>query len=120
VDREKILAWNPDFIFVDAGSRSVLDPDFEKKGDFYRMLGAARSGKTYALLPYNYYNTNIELALINAYFIAGTLYPERFKDLDQADQSARILAAFLGVRPRDPLPACHKLVFPETGQVRWE
>ena len=120
VDREQILVWNPEFVFVDAGSRSVLDRDFEKNRAFYRLLGAARSGKTFSLLPYNYYNTNIELALINAYFVGKTLYPAGFEDLIVKEKAGEILETFLGARHAEKMPACRRLFFPETGPVKWE
>jgi iron complex transport system substrate-binding protein len=120
VDREQILVWNPDFIFVDAGSRLILDRDFEKNREFYRLLRAAKSGRTFSLLPYNYYNTNIELALINAYFVGKSLYPDRFKDVDMREKAGRITETFLGVRPDREIPACRRLRFPQTGPVEWK
>ena len=119
VDKEQILVWNPDFIFVDAGSRPVLDRDFEKNRDFYRLLKAAKSGRTLSLLPYNYYNTNIELALLNAYFVGKSLYPDRFKDISLEDKAGEIMETFLGIRPDREIPAYRKLRFPVTGPVGW-
>jgi len=119
VDKEKILAWNPDFIFVDAGSRLILDRDFDKSRGFYRLLKAARSGRVFSLLPYNYYNTNIELALLNAYFIGKTLFPDRFKDVDIEAKSREIMTAFLGVSPKRAIPAYRPLRFPDSGPIQW-
>jgi len=119
VDKEQILVWNPDYIFVDAGSRLILDQDFEKNRDFYRLLKAARSARTFSLLPYNYYNTNMELALLNAYFIGKSLYPDRFKDIRMQDKASEIMATFLGIRPDGEIPAYRALRFPETGPVEW-
>ncbi len=120
VDREQILVWNPEFVFVDAGSRAVLDRDFEKNRGFYRLLKAAGSGRTFSLLPYNYYNTNIELALINAYFVGKSLYPEAFEDVSLEEKAGEILETFLGARPAEKIPACRRLVFPQTGPVKWK
>ena len=119
VDKEQILVWNPDFIFVDSGSRLILDRDFEKNRDFYRLLKAAGSGRTLSLLPYNYYNTNIELALLNAYFIGNSLYPERFTDVAMEDKAGEIMKTFLGIRVDRKIPAYRTLRFPETGPVEW-
>jgi iron complex transport system substrate-binding protein len=120
VDREQLLVWDPDFVFVDAGSRLVLERDFEKNRKFYRLLGAAGAGRTFSLLPYNYYNTNMELALINAWFIGKTLYPDRFADVDLENKAAEIMETFLGIRPDGELPAGRRLRFPETGPVTWK
>ncbi|MBN1774269.1 MAG: iron ABC transporter substrate-binding protein [Deltaproteobacteria bacterium] len=119
VDREKILAWNPDFLFIDASSRLIVDEDLEHNRDFYRLLDASRAGRAYSLLPYNAYNTNVELALINAYFIGKTLYPGRFGDVEIAEKARDIIETFLGFRPAGELPACRPLRFPETGPVEW-
>ena len=119
VDKEQILVWNPDFLFVDIASRSVLDPDFDNNRDFYRLLGASKSGKVLTLLPYNYYNTNIELALLNAYFVGKSLYPKRFDDVSIADKAVEIMGMFLGVRSVPELPAYRPLRFPETGPAQW-
>ncbi|MBS3734907.1 MAG: iron ABC transporter substrate-binding protein [Phycisphaerae bacterium] len=119
VDTEQILVWDPDVVFVDVGSRLILDRDFEQNRGFYRLLTAARSGRMFSLLPYNYYNTNIELALLNAYFVGKCLYPERFGDVDMAAKAGEIMEAFLGVRPEGEIPAYRTLRFPETGPVGW-
>jgi iron complex transport system substrate-binding protein len=119
VDKEQILVWNPDFIFVDAGSRLILDQDFQENRGFYRLLKAAGSGKTFSLLAYNYYNTNIELALLNAYFVGKSLYPKRFSDIDMEEKAGEIMKTFLGIRPDEELPAYRTLRFPETGPVEW-
>jgi iron complex transport system substrate-binding protein len=119
VDKEQILVWNPDFIFVDAGSRLILDQDFQENRDFYRLLKAAGSGRTFSLLPYNYYNTNIELALLNAYSIGKSLYPDRFAGIRMEEKAAEIMQTFLGIRPDQEMPACRTLRFPETGPIEW-
>ena len=119
VDKEQILVWNPDVIFIDIGSKAILEQDFEKNRDFYRLLKAARSGKVFSLLPYNYYNTNIEIALLNACFIGKCLYPEEFKDVDMDQKANEILNTFLGIDAEEEMPAYHVIRFPEEGSVSW-
>lgn len=119
VDKEQILVWDPDFIFVDAASRLILDQDFQQNRELYRLLSASKSGKLFSLLPYNYYNTNIELALLNAYFVGKAVYPERFGDIDMGDKAAEIMDTFLNIRSDPEIPAYRPLLFPETGSVEW-
>jgi len=119
VDKEQILVWNPDFIFVDAGSRLILGQDFEKNRGFYRLLKAANSNRTLSLLPYNYYNTNIELALLNAYFVGKSLYPDTFTDISIKDKANEIMETFLGIHTDTEIPAYRVLRFPETGPMKW-
>jgi len=119
VDAEQILLWNPEFIFVDAASRAVLEQDFQGNRGLYRLLSAAASGRVFSLLAYNYYNTNIELALLNAYFIGKTVYPDRFADVSLDAKAAEIMDGFLGIRPDEEIPAFQALRFPATGPVEW-
>ena len=119
VDKEQILVWNPDTIFIDAGCRPVLDRDFEENREFYRLLEATRTGRVLSLLAYNAYNTNIELALLNAYFIGKSLYPERYRDIDMKEKTNEIMETFLGIRPDHVPPAYRPLGFPEKGPLEW-
>jgi len=119
VDKEQILAWNPDFIFVDTASRLILDEDFQRNRNFYRLLKAARSGRVFSVLAYNYYNTNIELALLNGYFIGKSIYPHRFHDVAMENKAREIMEAFLGIRPDRELPAYRPVRFPGIGPVKW-
>ena len=119
VDREQILVWNPDVIFVDIGSKTILEQDFNEHRDFYRLLKATQNRKVFSLLPYNYYNTNIELALLNACFIGKCLYPQQFKDLDIRATAREIFGEFLGTRVDADIPAYDTITFPEQGPVQW-
>ncbi len=120
VDKEQILAWKPDFIFLDRGSRLVLEQDFAVNRAFYRLLSESASGGVFSLLSYNHYNTNIELALLNAYFIGKTLYPERFADVSIQDKAAELLERFLALNDLQEIPAYRAVRFPETGAIDWE
>ncbi len=119
IDKEQILVWNPNFVFVDTGSRSILDDDFAKNRDFYWLLEAVEARQVFSVLPYNYYNTNIELALLNAYFIGKCVYPKQFDDVDIEEKAGEIMATFLGSRPDREIPAYRTLRFPATGPVEW-
>jgi iron complex transport system substrate-binding protein len=81
-DKEKLLAWNPDIIFIDAGGLSLVKQDFQKKSDFYRELTAFRENKMFVVYPFNSYVTNISTAVADAYAIGKILYPDRFADVD--------------------------------------
>jgi len=120
IDREQLLAWDPNVIFIDAGSKSLVEKDFEDNRDFYRLLTAVRCNKVFSLLPFNYYNTNIELAMMNAYFIGKCLYPKGFEDVNIEEKSGQILNFFLKLRPHEKLPALRAIDFPEHGPIQWE
>jgi len=98
VDREKILEWNPDIIFIDGGGMDIVRDDYKKDPEFYRLLKAVQSGNVHSLLPYNYYTTNIDTALADAYYIGKTIYPENFADINP-EKKADDIYTFLVSKP---------------------
>ncbi len=118
-DKEHILYWNPDVIFTDISSRAILEQDFAKDRQFYLLLKAAQADRIFSLLPYNNYNTNIEIAIINAYFIGKQLYPDAFADVELQSKAEEIFGKLLSIRPDSPMPACGSVRFPETGPIKW-
>jgi iron complex transport system substrate-binding protein len=96
VDKEKILEWNPDVIFVDAGGLSVVTQDMEKNPKYYQGLKAFTSGKAYLLYPFNYYTTNAGTAILDAYAVGKILYPDRFTDVNLKETADRIYSFLLG------------------------
>ena len=97
LDKEKLLEMDPDFLIIDAGGLSVLQEDYTTNPDFYESLSAVKQGDVYLQLPFNYYGTNIEIALANAYYIGTVLYPDAFSDVDPAGKFDEICQALLGI-----------------------
>ncbi|MBR1368930.1 iron transporter [Methanocalculus chunghsingensis] len=99
VAKEAIVDWDPDYIFIDAGTTRMdnegavgqLRDDPALKG-----LTAVKEGRVYGVLPYNFYNTNYETVLANAYSIGKVLYPDRFEDIDPVEKGEEIMAFFVG------------------------
>ncbi|MCF8143008.1 MAG: iron ABC transporter substrate-binding protein [Deltaproteobacteria bacterium] len=104
IDREKLLMWDPDVIFVDAGGYGLIKQDFEKKSKFYQSLKAFQNGRVYVLLPFIYYVANIGTAVADAYGAGKILYPERFQDIDLAEKADEIYTFLVGA------PAYKKMV----------
>lgn len=96
IDKEQLIKWNPDKIFIDAaGYPSVLE-DYNKNIRFYKTLSAVQNGELYSILPYNFYATNIDTSIADAYYIGKILYPEQFKDVDPAKKADEIYQLLLG------------------------
>jgi len=96
IDKEQLIKWNPDMIFIDAaGYPSVLE-NYKKDSQFYNVLSAVQNGNLYSQLPYNFYTTNIDTALADAYFIGKVLHTEQFKDIDPAKKADEIYKLLLG------------------------
>jgi iron complex transport system substrate-binding protein len=96
IDKEKLLAWDPDFIIIDQGGVAAVVEDYQKNPVFYESLSAVRDGKVYAQLPYNYYNTNIDTAIADAYYLGKILYPAAFADVEPEQKADEIYQALLG------------------------
>lgn len=96
IDKEKLLQWNPDKIFVDFGGIRLVKEDYKKNPQFYKTLGAFKNGEVYSIMPYNFYWTNIEIAMSDAYYIGKVLYPEQFKDVDPEKKADEIYKFLLG------------------------
>jgi iron complex transport system substrate-binding protein len=96
IDREKLLEWNPDIIFIDEFSLKLIKEDYSKNPEFYNSLKAFKTGNVYGLLPYNFYMTNVGTALADAYYIGKVLYPERFNDINPEEKADEIYTFLVG------------------------
>lgn len=113
VDREKLLALNPEIIFVDAGGLGRIREDWQKRPEYYQELKAFREKKTYVLFPYNFYVTNICTALGDAYLVGKILYPESFGDIEPKKKFDEIYSFMLG----RPVYAAMEGVYGEVGRT---
>jgi iron complex transport system substrate-binding protein len=96
VDKETLLLLDPDIIFIDSGGSALVEEDYRKKTDFYDTLRAFKNRQVFMLLPFNYYTTNIETALADAYAIAKILYTDNFKDIDPEEKADEIYTFMVG------------------------
>lgn len=100
VAKEQILAWNPDYLFIDLSTLQLgkqMNGLHELQTDpAYQTLSAVQGGRIYGVLPYNWYSQNFESILANAYFIGKILYPEQFRDIDPAVQADQIYDFVVG------------------------
>ncbi len=98
IDKERLLKWNPEMIFLDYSSSHLISLEYLENQSFYQLLKAVKEKKLYSLLPYNQYNTNLENALANAYYIGSRLYPKSFNTLAVEEKITEIFAFFLGLK----------------------
>lgn len=96
IDKEKLIQWNPDKIFLDFSGLNIVKDDYKKNTEFYKTLSAFNNGEIYTLLPYNYYTTNIDTAMVDAYHIGKVLYPEKFEDIEIGKKADEIYKFLLG------------------------
>ncbi len=96
IDKEQLMSWSPDIIFIDGGGMRQVKEDAKKKPDYYSGLTAFRSDKVHLLFPFNWYMTNVGTAVADAYACGKTLYPDRFTDVDLPEKADEIYAFFVG------------------------
>ncbi|MFZ6030796.1 MAG: iron ABC transporter substrate-binding protein [Chloroflexota bacterium] len=114
IDKEKLLAWDPEVIFIDQGGYATVREDYQKSPNFYQALSAVQNGQVYSQLPYNYYATNLDTAIADAYYLGKVLYPTAFADVDPAQKADEIYQALLG----QPLYAKMAERFGEFGELK--
>jgi len=96
VEKEKILSWNPDIIFINPANLNLIKEDYQKNKAFYDGLKAIKNDKAYSQPPYNYNGTNIEIAVADAYWAGKVIFPEKFADIDPAQKADEVFKAMLG------------------------
>jgi iron complex transport system substrate-binding protein len=96
MDKEMLLKLNPDVIFIDSGGLSLVREDYRKKPEYYRALKAFSNRRIYILHPFNWYATNIDTALADAYVIGKILYKKQFEDVDPQRIAEEIYTFLVG------------------------
>jgi iron complex transport system substrate-binding protein len=96
IDKEQLLEWDPDFLFIDQNGYAAVLEDYRKNPAFYESLSAVKNGNVYSQLPYNRYSTNIDTALADAYYLGKVLFPAAFADIDPAKKADEIYETLLG------------------------
>ena len=99
ISKEKLLEWDPDFIFVDLSTIQAAEGGAisEMKNDpSYKELTAVKNSMVYTVNPHTSMNVNYETTLANAYFIGKILYPEQFEDIDPVKKADEIYSFVVG------------------------
>lgn len=96
VDLEQILEWDPDYIFLDAGNMDLVRAEYGENPSFFEHLKAFSEGRAYVWANSTSNYTNVEIPLVNCYYVGKILYPEAFSDVDFDAKAAEIFDMFLG------------------------
>lgn len=96
VDKEQILAWDADLIFLDYSGVELVRQDMAENPDFYTQLKAFRNGDVYQCPNSTWHWSNVEIPLVSAYYMGSLLYPEAFADVDFEAKASEIFEFFLG------------------------
>lgn len=98
IEAEKFVSLGDeiDIMIVDAAAVKNIKPLYQEDKTMFDTCKAWNNGEVYLQMAYNAYYTNYEIALINTWFIAKTVYPDLFKDIDMTEKTNEVCKAFLG------------------------
>ncbi|MGB9617417.1 MAG: iron ABC transporter substrate-binding protein [Desulfomonilaceae bacterium] len=96
VDKELLLKWNPELIFIDVSGLRVLRDDYSKNRDYYLGLTAFQTKRVYPLYPLNAFAVNAGNALVNAYAVGKIAFPKQFEDISLAAKADEIYSFLVG------------------------
>ena len=108
IEEEKFveLGENMDIIILDAAAVKNIIPLYAEDKSLFDTCKAWRDGEVYLEMAYNAYYNNYEIVLINTWFIAKTVYPEAFADIDLTQKTNEVTKVFLGAELADEIFAC--------------
>ena len=93
IEEEKFVALGEamDIVIIDAAAVKNIED-----ASVFETCKAWQNGEVYLEMAYNAYYTNYEIALINTWYIAKTVYPEYFADVDITAKTNEVTKMFLG------------------------
>lgn len=95
-----------DIMIIDAAAVKNIVPLYQEDPTMFDTCKAWREGEVYLEMAYNAYYTNFEIALLNSWFVAKTVYPEAFEDIDLTEKTNEITEMFLGQELAEEIFAC--------------
>ena len=108
IEEEKFveLGEQMDIIIMDAAAVKNIKPLYTQDPTLFDTCKAWQVGEGYLEMAYNAYYTNYEIALINTWFIAKTVYPDIFADVDMTEKTNEVTKMFLGAELAEAIFAC--------------
>ena len=108
IEEEKFVALGDemDIIVMDAAAVKNIAPLYQEDPTMFDTCKAWQDGEVYLEMAYNAYYTNYEIALINTWFLAKSVYPELFEDIDLTAKTNEVTKVFLGQDLAEKIAAC--------------
>jgi len=108
IEEEKFVSigGDMDIIIMDAAAVKNIKPLYAEDPTMFDTCKAWQEGEVYLEMAYNAYYTNFEIALINTWFIAKTVYPEAFEDIDMTAKTNEVTQKFYGMDLAEEIFAC--------------
>ena len=83
-------------MIIDSAAVKNIKPLYNEDDTMFDTIKAWQDGKVYLEMAYNAYYTNLELALVNTWWLAKVAYPTLFEDINMTEKTNEITRAFLG------------------------
>ncbi|MBQ7600191.1 MAG: ABC transporter substrate-binding protein [Clostridia bacterium] len=98
IETEKFVSAGEsvDIMIIDAAAVKNIKPLYAEDPLMFDTCRAWQNGEVYLEMSYNAYYTNYEIVLINTWFIAKTVYPDLFGDIDMTRKTNEVTQAFYG------------------------
>lgn len=108
IEEEKFveLGENVDIMILDAAAVKNIKPLYAEDPTLFDTCKAWQNGEVYLEMAYNAYYTNFEIALCNTWFIAKSVYPDAFADIDMTAKTNQVTQQFLGKELAEEIFAC--------------
>lgn len=108
IEEEKFISLGEDMdmIIMDAAAVKNIKPLYQEDPTIFDTCKAWQDGEVYLEMAYNAYYTNFEIALINSWFVAKTVYPEVFADIDMTEKTNEVTKVFFGKELAEEIFAC--------------
>ena len=100
------LGEDMDIMIMDAAAIKNIAPLYQEDPSLFDTCKAWLNGEVYLEMAYNAYYTNYEIALINTWFIAKSVYPDLFADIDMTEKTNEVTQVFFGADLADAIFAC--------------
>ena len=98
IEEETFLALGEtaDILILDAAAVKNIKPLYAEDPTMFDTFKAWQEGEVYLEMAYNAYYTNYEIALINTWFLAKSVYPDYFTDVEMDAKTDEVTEMFLG------------------------
>jgi len=108
IEEEKFLELGEqmDIMIMDAAAVKNIKPLYSEDPTMFDSCKAWKDGEVYLEMAYNAYYTNYEIVLINTWFIAKTVYPDVFADIDMTAKTNEVTQKFYGMDLADAIFDC--------------
>lgn len=100
------LGEDMDILVMDAAAVKNIIPLYQEDPTLFDTCKAWQNGEVYLEMAYNAYYTNFEISLLNTWFIAKTVYPEAFADIDMTEKTNEVTKMFLNAELAEAIFAC--------------